>query len=318
MIYFLPLFFSLLLLSLELRNAFTMKTSRRAFIKTSAFLGLGLSMAPFEGFGKGRSGSPFLKKVGICTGLNNSGILISAGFSYLEEGVRNFLIPEKSDGDFEKKLILLKSAGIPVESCNSFLPGELKCLGPEIHHEAILRFAETAFRRASLSGIKVIVFGSGGSRAIPDGFSREKARSQFINLCRQMGPIAKKYDVTVCLEPLNKKECNFINSVSEGGEIVKDVNHKNIKLLADIYHMRMENEGPESIIKYGHLLRHVHIAEKEGRSAPGTHGEDFGPYFAALKKVNYTGRISIECRWENIETQAPTALQTLRNQIGKV
>lgn len=192
----------------------------------------------------------------------------------------------------------------------------LKCVWSETHHEKVLQFAEIAFRRAEKSGIKTIVFGSGGSRTIPEGFSKDEAMKQFVEICTKLASLAKKYNIVISLEPLNSKECNFINSVSEGGEIVKKVDHPNFRLLADIYHMLMENEGSESIVKYGKYLYHVHIAEKEGRSAPGTHGEDFTPYFSALKKVEYKGRISIECRWENTKCMVGMALQYLKKQIN--
>ena len=117
---------------------------------------------------------------------------------------------------------------------------------------------------------------------------------------------------------LNTKECNFINSVAEGGEIVQAVNHENFRLLADIYHMLMENESPANINRYGHLLYHTHIAEKTGRTAPGVNKEDFTPYFRALKDVGYDGRMAIECSWTNLEEQASPALSFMRNQINTV
>jgi sugar phosphate isomerase/epimerase len=169
-----------------------------------------------------------------------------------------------------------------------------------------------------MAGMKTIVFGSGGARAIPDGFSREEAKQQFISLCKQLAPVAKKYNVVISLEPLNTKECNFINSVAEGGDIVKAVNHESFRLLADLYHMLMENESPSNITKYGDLLYHTHIAEKTGRSAPGVNNEDFTPYFKALKDVKYEGRMSIECTWKNLEEQASGALSFMRGQIAKV
>ncbi len=292
-----------------------MKVSRRNFLKTSSIAAFGIPLFSSEIYGQKAKRTSFLGKIGVCTNIANAPILAAAGFSYLEEGVGGFLMPSKPDEAFAEKLALLKISPIPVEACNSFLPGDLKCVGPETHHEKILQYVEVAFRRAQQVGIKTIVFGSSGSRNIPEGFPREEARQQFVNLCRKMGPLAKKYDVVVSLEPLNSKECNFVNSVSEGGEIVKDVDHPNFRLLADIYHMLMENEGAESIIKYGDLLFHVHIAEKEGRAAPGVHGEDFTPYLAALKSVDYRGRLSIECRWENLENQASNSFLTLKQQI---
>ncbi|MDX9882753.1 MAG: sugar phosphate isomerase/epimerase family protein [Prolixibacteraceae bacterium] len=290
-----------------------MSQSRRAFLKNTLAVASILSVSDLFSETGRRNG--FLTDIGVCTRAANGNMLAEHGYSYIEEGVRGFLVPQESEEKFNGLLSLAQKSKLPVIACNSFLPGNLKSVGEEAVHPEILEFAETAFRRAKIAGVKIIVFGSGGSRAIPEGFSGEKAREQFVSLCARMGPLAAKYDVTVVIEPLNKKECNFINSVSEGGEIVKKVKHPNIQLLADIYHMKMDHEGPESILKYGKFLRHVHIAEKEGRAAPGTHREDFRPYFEALKKVKYKGNISIECRWENLENQAPLAIKTIQGQI---
>jgi len=155
----------------------------------------------------------FSPKLGVCTSIKNHEIVAEAGFDYIEEGVRRFLIPTKSEEEFEKNLAILKESTIPIIACNGFLPGSLKSTGSDIHHEEILMFAETAFRRAEIAGIKIIVFGSSGSREIPEGFDRYIAHEQFVNLLSRMGPIAEKHNVTVVIEPLRLGECNFINRV---------------------------------------------------------------------------------------------------------
>lgn len=257
-----------------------------------------------------------LPQVGICTQYSNGESMKKYGYTYIEENVGRFLVPDKNEEEFEN--IQKNAAGfpLPIKACNSFIPKELKSVGPEAVHDEILKYAETSFRRAQKAGIEIIVFGSGGSRTIPDGFSREKARQQFVELGKKMASIAAKYKVTVVLEPLNSNECNFINSVSEGGEIVEEISHPNFRLLADIYHMKVEGESPESIIKYGHLIHHIHIAEKEDRAVPGTYNEDFRPYFNALKKINYQGKISIEARWTDFDAQIPLAIKTITDQFN--
>jgi sugar phosphate isomerase/epimerase len=258
----------------------------------------------------------FLPEIGVCSSISNADTLAAHGYTYIEESVGGFLMPDKSEVEFNKTLQQARNAVIPVKACNSFIPGRLKCVGPEAVHPEILKYMETAFRRAQKAGVEYIVFGSGGSRSIPEGFPREEAYRQFIVLCNRMAPIAAQYNVVVVLEPLNTKECNFINSVEEGGEIVEEVNHANFRLLADIYHMLMDGEGPESIEKYGHLIQHTHIAEKEGRAAPGKHDEDFRAYFKALENVHYKGKMSIECKWEDLEAQSPIAISAIKNQLS--
>ncbi|MCH6200998.1 sugar phosphate isomerase/epimerase [Aquiflexum sp. LQ15W] len=257
--------------------------------------------------------TPF-PKIGACAGYKDGEVLAKAGFSFIEENVQSFLVPTKSEEEFDLILQASKSSPLPIEAFIIFLLGSLKSVGPNAVHGDILDYAEVVFRRANKAGGKLVVFGSSGSRSVPDGFSKEEATKQMIALGKLLGPIAAKYDITVVLESLNTKECNFINSLSEAGEIVKAVNHPNYRLLADIYHMKMEGEGPESILNYGHLIKHVHVAEKEGRAVPGTHGEDLSLYYQALKLSGYEGSVSLESRWENMGNQAAKAIETIKKQ----
>jgi len=120
------------------------------------------------------------------------------------------------------------------------------------------------------------------------------------------------------LEPLNKGETNLLNSVTEGIAYVDAIDRPRIQLLADFYHMMKENEGPDAIRKADVRIRHCHIAELEGRKAPGTKGEDLSGYFKALHDIGYTGGVSCECGWpkENVEDAWKKALATMRQQAG--
>jgi sugar phosphate isomerase/epimerase len=290
-----------------------MKSSRRSFIKNS-ILGAGLMTFPFDLFRFTGAYPDFAGQIGVCTDISNNGILADAGYSFIEETVGNFLVPSEDEAVFRTKLHTLKESKLPVEVCNVFIPGRMKSVGPAPAHKEILDFATSTFQRARIAGVKIIVFGSSGSRSVPQGWTKNEAREQFISLGKKIASIAEVHDVVIALEPLNSKECNFINSVAEGGEIVNEINHKNFRLMADIYHMLMENESPDAIFKCGDLLHHVHIAEKTGRSAPGVHNEDFTPYLKALKDIGYKGRISIECNWKNLAEEAGRALQTIKRQ----
>ncbi len=254
---------------------------------------------------------PFLA-LGACSNLSNAAAIKAAGGEYVEESVKRFLVPDKPESEWAKKRKEALSCPLPTPSCNSFLPGSLKSTGPDANHEAVLNYAETAFKRASQVGVEIIVFGSGGSRQLPEGFPVEKANEQFVALLKKMGPLAQTHGVTVVVEPLRRQECNFINTVVEGASIVEKTNHPHVRLLFDVYHMLQNGEDPNDLRTVGHLLAHGHIAEKEKRSAPGVAGDDFRPFFAALKHIGYQGRISIEGRWKNEDL--PNAYKVIREQ----
>lgn len=255
---------------------------------------------------------------GVCAGPDKAERLKAIGYDFIEGGVGGTFKPTMPDAEYEAELAKLKQSALPFRSCNGFIPSTYRLTGPETTHDTALEYAVTACRRADLLGVPCIVFGSGGARKLPDGFDASKGREQFIDFCSKLGDRIQDLKVTIVLEPLNKGETNLLNSVTEGIAYVDAIDRPRIQLLADFYHMMKEDEGPDAIRKAGARIRHCHIAELEGRKAPGTKGEDLSRYFKALHDIGYTGGVSCECGWpkENVEDAWKKALATMRKQAG--
>jgi sugar phosphate isomerase/epimerase len=299
----------------------TAVSSRRDFVKKSAGIVAGLAAGPaFAQVLTIQKPDPLYSlQLGVFAAYDKADFLRESGCSYIEESVAGFLIPADGDVQYAKNLELLRSENFPIKSYVILLPGSLKTLGPDANHEAILQRTELVLKRAKECGSQYVVFGSGGSRVIPEGYDRNKAKAQHIELTRKMAPLAEKYGVTVAIEPLNRGETNFINSLAEGVEIVEAVKSSKVKLLCDIYHMLKEEESPDEIVKYGKHIVHCHIAEKESRTPPGVKGDDFRPYLSALKKINYKGGLSIECFvYTDFEKEARKGIEVLKQQLSEV
>ena len=118
-------------------------------------------------------------QAGICVPAEKVTEVLGAKPEFIEEHIQNFLKPAEPEEAFAQNLARAKALAVPVRAANCFLPGTMKCVGPEVDQEALARYAQTAFRRAQAAGIEVLVFGSGGARKIPDGFPREQAKRQF-------------------------------------------------------------------------------------------------------------------------------------------
>lgn len=284
--------------------------SRRDFLQASLAVAAGTLALP--AYSNARLSLP----LGVCAPYEKAALLKDLGYDFVEENVGRFLLPEADEAYSLNRQKL--AAGLPVRSYISFFPGSLKSVGPTTHHEAILQRADKALQRAKECGSKNIVFGSGGSRAIPDGFDRETAKKQHIELCRKMAPLAEKHGVTLAVEPLNRGETNFINSLADGVEIIQAVQNPWFKLQCDIYHMLKEDEKPEEIVRFKEFIVHCHIAEKAKRTAPGIAGDDFRPYFRALKKINYKGGLSLECNWTNFDEEVKRGIDVLKKQLSEV
>ncbi|MEP2777465.1 MAG: sugar phosphate isomerase/epimerase family protein [Luteolibacter sp.] len=293
------------------------KYSRRGFAQLIGGATFGMACS-HRAFAEEVVASPLVTGFGVCTSFADYPHLKGVGFQYVEDNTRRLLRPDVADEVVAGELNRIVQEKIRVHACNGFLPAELKCTGPNPNHEEILKWADVAFKRGGKIGIKGIVFGSGPSRKIPEGFDRKEAEAQFVSLLKKMAPLAEAQGVEIWLEPLRREEVNFINTQIEGAAIVDQVNHPSLGMVCDIFHVISNEEPPEVIEKCIRHIRHCHIAEKEGRQAPGVKLYDFKPYLRALKSGGYSSTMSIECRWKNMEKQAEGALEYLRGQIKEI
>lgn len=254
-------------------------------------------------------------KIGVCTGTDNSGLLKKNGYEYIELGLST--IAAMTEEEFNNFKNEVKNSPLEVYAFNVLFPGSIKLTGLNVNEEAIKSYLKAALDRAKTLGGKMVVFGSGGARRYPDDFSYSDAFDQLINFLKMAGPIAEERDITIVIEPLRKAETNIINTAAEGLKLAKAVNHPNVRLLVDFYHMACENENPEIILEAGtEYIRHLHIANPAGRVWPINPEEaEYSAFFKCLKQINYNGGISIEGKTEDMEKDAPLSMVCLRKFI---
>lgn len=110
----------------------------------------------------------------------------------------------------------------------------------------------------------------------------------------ELGPHAAKHNVTLIYEPLNRYETNLIKTVADGVAFMKTLATDNVKLLADLFHMNIEEANLADAIRTGEgHIGHVHFVDSN-RQAAGLGHMDYGPIAAALKETNYDGYASVE------------------------
>jgi len=160
-------------------------------------------------------------------------------------------------------------------------------------------------------GGTVAVFGSGKCRNLPQDMGFAGGFSRLVAVVKLAGEIASRYGISIAVEPLNRSETNMVNSVTEGAMLAYCADRANVGVLADWYHMTVENEPAEHICMVKKIL-HTHIAQGTLRQYPSGSGKELLPFFAALKKAEYNGTMSIEGKTDAIKEDGPVALALLR------
>jgi len=258
---------------------------------------------------------PAATPVGVCVDASRFDAAQAAGFDYVEVGASRVAgLPEE---EFAKLVAQVRQLRIPVAAANTFIPGTIKVVGPEIDKARQEAYVEGCLSRLQKLGVKIVVFGSGGSRRVPDGFSRDEAFAQLVDFCRRVAPIAGKHGITIAIEPLRRQETNIVNTAREGLALAKAVDRPEIRLLVDFYHLSEEAESPDVLLEAGKTVVHVHVANPKGRVYPLSADEAaYAPFFANLCKIGYTGRVSVEASTTDFEAQAPKSIAMLRTALA--
>jgi sugar phosphate isomerase/epimerase len=249
--------------------------------------------------------------VGYCTSLKNLAAAKAAGFDYVELSTTE--VAMLSDAEFEQAASDVARLGLPTPASNLFLPATLKVTGPTINREEQRAYATKAFERVARLGVRIVVFGSGGARRVPDGFSRDEAFRQLVDFGKRIAPLARQHGITVTIEPLRREETNIINSAAEGLALVEAVDDPGFELMIDFYHLASEHEDPGIVTRARAHLRHLHMANPKGRVFPQAIEEfEYGPFFANLRAIGYDQRISVEASTQDLQADAPRAIALLR------
>ncbi len=124
--------------------------------------------------------------------------------------------------------------------------------------------------------------------------SKDQALEWLADALRIAGKAAAKYNVPFIYEPLNRYETNLINRLTDGADFIEANALENIVLLADLFHMNIEEtDAAASIRAAGKHVGHVHYADSN-RRAMGYGHTDPKPIVAALREIGYTGHLSAE------------------------
>lgn len=256
-------------------------------------------------------------KFGICTSVGNASAVKGAGWDYVEESVQGLLHAHDQPAGEWIGADLVGGAALPVPAANMMVPADHKVTGPEVNAGKLATYMSIALSRAQRVGISTIVFGSGGARMVPEGFDKARATDQIVSFLKSVAPVAEDHGVTIVVEHLNQKECNILNGVDECAEVVRRVDHPAVRLLVDTYHVWVDGIDYSEIEKNVSLVRHVHLADLEGRVAPGLSGKSaYGPIFKILKSGGYKGRISVEALQFDITVDGAKVLKTVKEAWG--
>lgn len=154
------------------------------------------------------------------------------------------------------------------------------------------------------------IIGSMQGRCDP-GIPREQAMGWLSDALEVLSERAEGEGQPLLYEPLNRYETNLFNTLSLTSAFVRGLKTRNVRILADLFHMNIEEPSlPDAIRTTGSLIGHVHFADSN-RRAIGFGHTDTGPIATALREIQYDGYVSAEIL--PLPDSEAAAAQTIRS-----
>jgi sugar phosphate isomerase/epimerase len=150
-----------------------------------------------------------------------------------------------------------------------------------------------------------------------DSVTKQIALRYLGNALYKLDEDAVSLGVPLLYEPLNRYETNLICTLAEGVQFLKGLGTRNVKLLADLYHMNIEESNlADALRATGDYVGHVHFADSN-RKAAGLGHTDFGPIVSALRAINYSGYLSAEVfPLPDSDAAAKQTIDSFRKYVG--
>jgi len=123
----------------------------------------------------------------------------------------------------------------------------------------------------------------------------EVEEREFLEMYKEVAKPLMGTKGKMLLEGINRYECPYLNSIKDCKDVIDTLNIDNSGVLADFFHMSIEEADMVESIKYaGDSIKHVHLGDSN-RLLPGYGATDWKMCFDALKEVDYKGFLNLEC-----------------------
>ena len=161
--------------------------------------------------------------------------------------------------------------------------------------QATADYLKVLAKACNVMGGRVLVFGSPFQRNLLPGVSTQQAMEYAAEVFKEAMPTFAAENVRLCMEPLTKKETDFINTCAEAVELMKLVDHPAFVLHQDVKAMlgAEADSIPDLIHRHRDICGHFHVNDTN-LLGPGMGDTDYHPIMKALLDVGYEGWISVE------------------------
>jgi D-psicose/D-tagatose/L-ribulose 3-epimerase len=199
--------------------------------------------------------------------------------------------------DEEKVLTEAQKAGIKVYVCGAY--GETRDISSDVpeYRDNGMAYGKRLIDMAAALGSPYVagpMYAAVGRTRLADRDEKERQMRFAVENMKRLADYASGRGVKLAIEPLNRFETDFINTVEQGLYFLDKIGYNNVGFLLDTFHMNIEEKSiPDAIRSAMGKIFDFHACAND-RGTPGEDHFEWEEIREALKDAGYEGPIVIE------------------------
>lgn len=204
---------------------------------------------------------------------------------------------ELTESDAQRCARIARQEGLEVVGLHWLLvkPAWLHLTTPDpLLRKDTVAFGQHLARLCGAMGGGIMVWGSPKQRSLEADWAYDEAAKRAAETLRAICEVACDHGVTIAMEPLGRKETNFLVTAEETIRLIGQVGHPACQLHLDVKAMSDESKSIPDIIRDSreHVV-HFHTNDPNLRG-PGFGDVDYAPIAKALNEIGYSRYLSVE------------------------
>jgi D-psicose/D-tagatose/L-ribulose 3-epimerase len=191
----------------------------------------------------------------------------------------------------------LEENGIGATVCGAFGPDRDASSEHEQVRKNTVNYLKTCIDIAAELGSPLVagpMYSATGKTRLLSRDERAKQWALAVETLKPAAEYAAGRGIRLAIEPLNRFETDFINTVEQGLDLLGRIGSLNVGLLLDTFHMNIEEKDlPAAIREADSKVFHFHSCEND-RGTPGTGHIEWEGVVSALSAISYPGPVVIE------------------------
>jgi D-psicose/D-tagatose/L-ribulose 3-epimerase len=199
--------------------------------------------------------------------------------------------------DEEKVLAEANRTGIKIYVCGAY--GETRDISSDVpeYRDYGMAYGKRLIDMAAVLGSPYVagpMYAAVGRTRLADNDEKERQMRYAVENMKRLADYAAGRGVRLAIEPLNRFETDFINTVEQGLYFLDRIGYDNVGFLLDTFHMNIEEKSiPDAIRSARGRIFDFHACAND-RGTPGEDHFNWEEIRGALKETGYEGPVVIE------------------------